>query len=150
MEISTTTLKLYTRIDQIKNTIGRVLAPAAGELGVSPMQLFLLLQLACSGSATVGSLSRELNMNAGNVSTQCKRLEGRGLLTRTRSQTDERVVNLELTAAGQDAVTKFQRVLDLCGTTLDSLPQEKKDVIFAGLDALDEVINGLARSLGQQ
>lgn len=149
VEISSTTLRLYTKIERIKSNMSRILTPAAEKLGLSPIQLMLLLGLEYFGPATVGGLSRELDMNAGNVSTQCKRLEQTGLLTRTRSLEDERVVNLALTAAGHDLTAEFQDVLDQCGAALDGLAQEKRDAIFAGLDSLAEVINDLARSIGQ-
>ena len=149
MELSSTTLSLYTRIDQIKNTMGRILQPAAEELGLPPVQMLLLVALDCGGPVSVGGLSRALDMNAGNVSTHCKRLEQAGLLTRTRSQTDERVVNLELTSAGRSATGKFQRVLDQCGAALDQLPPAKREAIFTGLDALEEVMNEIARGIGR-
>ena len=145
MELNDTILRMYRTIGQLKTAMERILAPAAEQLGMTAIQLVLLLALDCAGPASVGELSRALDMNPGNVSTQCKRLEQGGFLTRTRSRLDERVVNLEMTARGHTAAVRFQTVLDRCSAAMEQLPAPQRESIYTGLETLIEVLNTAAR-----
>lgn len=70
-------------------------------LGVTYPQYLTMLVLWESGSATVSSLGERLQLDSGTLSPLLQRLENSGLVTRTRSQPDERVVTISLTRAGR-------------------------------------------------
>ena len=66
----------------------------------------------CNGSATtVAELARECEMDAGSMTRLLDRIEAKGLCKRVRSSQDRRVVNLELTKAGQLAAANIPGVL---------------------------------------
>ena len=61
------------------------------------------IALACLweyGDHTVGALAERLKVEYGTITPLIKRLEQRGLVTRTRSTIDERTVTVSLTEAG--------------------------------------------------
>ena len=53
----------------------------------------------------------EIGVDAGAVTRMLDRLVAKGLVERTRSETDRRVVNLELTEAGEAAVARIPDVM---------------------------------------
>ncbi|MBN1285864.1 MAG: winged helix-turn-helix transcriptional regulator [Anaerolineae bacterium] len=69
--------------------------------GIRPRQFAVLRFLLERGSATVGEITDYLYTSAGAASTLISQLEEAGYVCRTRSAADSRVVNVELTAAGQ-------------------------------------------------
>ncbi|MBK7061682.1 MAG: winged helix-turn-helix transcriptional regulator [Rubrivivax sp.] len=65
-----------------------------------------------SGRADTGNeMARCLEMDAGAVTRLLDRLEAKGLLERTRSEADRRVVRLQLTPAGKAAAVQVPHVL---------------------------------------
>jgi len=62
---------------------------------------YLVLKLLWSRqSATVGEIAKSLMLDSGTTTPLVRRMETRGLLRRTRSTTDERVVSVTLTTEG--------------------------------------------------
>jgi DNA-binding MarR family transcriptional regulator len=59
---------------------------------------------------TVKALGRRLHLDSGTLTPLLKRLEARGLITRTRSTNDEREVFVHLTRSGQALKRRAQQV----------------------------------------
>jgi DNA-binding MarR family transcriptional regulator len=73
----------------------------ARRTNLSTSQL-LVLELLAEGSAqTVGSIADRVGLAQATVTSMVDRLEARGLVSRKRSETDRRQVNVVLTAAGR-------------------------------------------------
>jgi DNA-binding MarR family transcriptional regulator len=70
-----------------------------------------VLKLHLGHAATVAELARECHLDAGAMTRMLDRLEAKGLCTRSRSETDRRVVNIALTPAGSQAATEIPGVL---------------------------------------
>ena len=70
--------------------------------------LILLLQ---GRAGTALELAREAGIDAGAVTRLLDRVEAKGLIERSRSETDRRVVNLRLTPAGERAARQIPQVL---------------------------------------
>jgi MarR family transcriptional regulator, organic hydroperoxide resistance regulator len=71
------------------------------ELGLAPMQSMALMQLRPGEPMTMSALAGLLMCDNSNVTGIADRLEARGLVERRRSATDERVVEVFLTAEGK-------------------------------------------------
>lgn len=82
---------------------------------------------------TCADISRELAHDKGSMTRIVDQLEARGLLTRRRDGEDRRVVFLELTPAGRDAVNGLvAKVVDYYNEVLaEFTPQEV--ALFTGL-----------------
>ncbi|MFC7925725.1 MarR family winged helix-turn-helix transcriptional regulator [Microbacterium laevaniformans] len=63
---------------------------------------YLAMVVLATGERTVSGLGVELGLDSGTLSPLLRRLEERGLVSRRRDADDERVVRVELTAAGRD------------------------------------------------
>jgi MarR family transcriptional regulator, organic hydroperoxide resistance regulator len=68
---------------------------------LSYTQYLVLIALWNDAELTVGGVGQLLGLDSGTLSPLLKRLEARGLIARTRSASDERVVELALTDAGR-------------------------------------------------
>ncbi|MWV17291.1 MarR family transcriptional regulator [Pseudomonas sp. L-22-4S-12] len=75
--------------------------PLLQSIGLTYPQYLAMLVLWEGDGITVGEISARLLTDPGSLTPLLKRLEGEGLLTRTRSSTDERVVELRLTDKGR-------------------------------------------------
>jgi DNA-binding MarR family transcriptional regulator len=82
-----------------------------GPLEVTAAQLIVVLNLAGRECATSASeLCKGISYDAGAMTRMLDRLEAKGLVRRTRSADDRRLVNLELTQAGQAAYPRLREI----------------------------------------
>ena len=88
----------------------KVYKPLLNELGLTYPQYLAMLVLWEQDALTVGEISHRLLTDPGSLTPLLKRLEAEGLLKRTRSREDERVVIVELTDAGRALQEQARRV----------------------------------------
>ncbi|MDB5998755.1 MAG: MarR family transcriptional regulator [Rhizobacter sp.] len=79
--------------------------------GLTHAQWGPLFMMRKSQTSTVAELARELSMDPGAMTRLLDRLEAKGLCKRVRSTEDRRVVNVELTASGEEAADKVPQAL---------------------------------------
>lgn len=96
--------------------------PLLGELGLTYPQYLVLLVLweaaAENHRLKVSALGDRLRLDSGTLTPLLKRLEQRGLVSRTRSADDERVVTVAVTPAGYDLREQARSIPEqlLCAT----------------------------------
>lgn len=86
---------------QLDRKIQALYRPLLDSLNITYPQYLVLLVLWEQGRATIGDLCRLLHLDTGTISPLIKRLQQRGLITKQRSQEDERSVLVELTEKGE-------------------------------------------------
>lgn len=80
-------------------------------LEVTSAQLIVIVNLAGRECATSASeLCKGISYDAGAMTRMLDRLEAKGLVRRTRSPDDRRLVNLELTQAGKAAYPRLREI----------------------------------------
>ncbi|MFT6591513.1 MAG: DNA-binding MarR family transcriptional regulator [Rhodoferax sp.] len=79
--------------------------------GLTNAQWLPLFKLAIGKASTVAELARESHLDAGAMTRLLDRMEAKDLCRRVRSEVDRRVVNIELTTAGQVAASGIPQVL---------------------------------------
>ena len=84
--------------------------PYLKKLGITYTQYIMFLVLWEQGKTTVGELCSRLHLDTGTVTPMLKKTEQQGLITRTRSSEDERVVLIELTSRGRDLYDKARDI----------------------------------------
>lgn len=106
-------------------TINRFYRPLLDELGITYPQYLVLSALWESDGQSVGAIAQRLSLESSTITPLVKRLESAGLLTRLRSQSDERQVVVSLTANGKALHTKSkcltEALLRDSGFTLDRM-----------------------------
>ena len=78
---------------------------------ITPPQWVLLAMLFRRDRQTIRALAQQLGLDGPAVTNLAKRLEQSGLVTRVRSREDERVVEVSLTAEGQDIFCSLNPVV---------------------------------------
>jgi DNA-binding MarR family transcriptional regulator len=96
--------------------------------GLTYTQYLVLLVLWESNGMTVKTIAERLDLDSASLTPILKRLESAGFLSRMRSKTDERIVEIKLTDSGyalQDEVAAIQKGV-ACQTGLP--PQEFEEL----------------------
>lgn len=111
----------------------KVYKPLLQELNLTYPQYLAMLVLWEGDGLTVGDVSARLLTDPGSVTPLLKRLEVEGLIRRTRSKSDERVVQLHLTEQGkalhQQAKSIPQCILAATGINREQLGAMQKDLL---------------------
>lgn len=111
----------------------KVYKPLLQALGLTYPQYLAMMVLWEEDGLTVGEISGRLLTDPGSLTPLLKRLEAEGLLSRTRSREDERVVVVELTVAGRALQDKAmgipQCILGASGLELEQLRKLQADLI---------------------
>lgn len=102
-------LETVTEMLRLRNGIERVLSPITQRYGLTPMQTAALHFISANSEATVGNIFRSFELNQGNASSMCKKLEAEGYIIRRRSFEDERFVMLELTDRGREVMCEIEK-----------------------------------------
>lgn len=114
---------------------------AKQQAGLTGPQLWTIKVVAESGPINVTDLARRMYLHAATVVGIVDRLETKGLLVRSRSLEDRRVVWIELTRQGKELVKKAPGVVQgLLVSGLESLPLAKLRNVAKGLNQLVEII----------
>ena len=94
--------------------VTRLYKPMLDELGITYPQYLVLNALNDTGATeggetgflTVGGLATRLSLEPSTITPLVKRLEAAGLVSRARSQTDEREVRVSMTEAGNGVMAQ--------------------------------------------
>jgi MarR family transcriptional regulator, organic hydroperoxide resistance regulator len=116
--------------------------PLLDELGLTFPQWLVMLLLWEDSPMTVGQLGRRLLLDSGTLSPLLSRMEAAGLVTRSRSQVDERTVEIRPTEAG---TALRERALDvppiICEAT--GMSDEARDELNIVLRSLTSTLTAL-------
>ena len=111
----------------------KVYKPLLQAIGLTYPQYLAMMALWEEDELTVSEISSRLLTDPGSMTPLLKRLEAEGLLSRTRSREDERVVVVKLTDAGRALQEKAkdvpQCILGASGMALEQLRKLQGDLI---------------------
>ncbi|KQQ56925.1 MarR family transcriptional regulator [Pseudomonas sp. Leaf127] len=111
----------------------KVYKPLLQALGLTYPQYLAMLVLWEQDGLTVGDVSTRLLTDPGSLTPLLKRLESEGLISRTRSKQDERVVLLHLTEQGRalqhKALSVPNCILSASGLELDTLRELQEQLV---------------------
>ena len=131
-------LRVYVKLLRAGKAVVARVEPRLAAAGLTPTQLGVLEAILHKGPLTQRELGRKVLTSAGNMTDVVDKLEARGLVRRTRSPRDRRIVPVELTPAG----------LTLIGALF---PDHARDIgaAMSGLSCEElRTLDGLLRKLG--
>lgn len=129
---------LYSASHRLVRSYRLLLEP----LDLTYPQYLAMLVLWQQPQLNVKELGEKLHLDSGTLTPLLKRLESKGLVSRTRSQQDERVVQIRLTESGKMLKTQASHIpltiFQQSGLPLDQLLELKHscDLLFQQLEAL--------------
>jgi DNA-binding MarR family transcriptional regulator len=98
--------------------------PLLDRLGLTYPQYVVLLVLWETDGLSVKQLGERLYLDSGTLTPLLKRIESAGLVTRTRSSRDERVVEIRLTPLGKKLKQKARAVPSALACRLELSPED--------------------------
>lgn len=103
----------------------RLYRPLLQPLGLTYPQYLVLVALWSEDERRVGALGEELGLDTNTLTPLLKRMAEAGLITRSRSAADERVVTVKLTDKGRALEAEAERittcVFEATGLSVDEL-----------------------------
>ncbi|MDA8195382.1 MAG: MarR family transcriptional regulator [Thermaerobacter sp.] len=111
---------------------------------VAVSHLTMLRWLVRQGPITVSEAARRADVSASAITQAAKRLEGMGFLARRRSQQDQRLVFLEVTAAGRSQVDAVR------ARQAGRLQQLLSDLTSEEIAAMAEIMTKLIQAAQRQ
>ncbi|MBN9430390.1 MAG: MarR family transcriptional regulator [Burkholderiales bacterium] len=93
-------------IRQLKSSLTRCIEAQIACHGLTDAQWGPMVLIKHRKDSNAAELAQALDVDTGAMTRTLDRLQAKGLIRRTRSQQDRRVVILELTEAGEQAVAK--------------------------------------------
>jgi len=131
-------LRAYVKLLRAGKAVLARVEPRLAAAGLTPTQLGVLEAILHKGKLTQRELGRKVLTSAGNMTDVVDKLESRGLVCRTRSSRDRRIVSVTLTPAGR--------------TLIEALfPRHARDIAAAmgGLSVAElRALGALLRKLG--
>lgn len=125
-------------MDKIKHEMGNHFK----ERNLTWPQGMLMGTLAHHGEMKVSDLSEKLGLSNSTVSGILDRLENQGLVERTRSKEDRRVVYIKVTEKFKKHSEKnIEEINKLIEKMMDKATTEELDIILEGMNTLEKVID---------
>ncbi|WP_426393640.1 MarR family winged helix-turn-helix transcriptional regulator [Ralstonia sp. R-29] len=97
-------------VGRAKTALSMAIEQEVAAMDVTHSQASCLVLLANGRCQTATDLGRELNTDIGSLTRMLSRMEKRGLIERVRSESDRRVVHLEVTAAGRELADRMPAI----------------------------------------
>lgn len=140
-------MEIVTNFIQAKISFARIMTEIVQEFGLTPLSSITLNLIANQENPTVSSVFKALDLNQGNVSSMCKKLERDGFIIRQRNKKDERSVVLLITEQGKDALNGIEQMLHahFCNNTAVSSKDLQKAA--AGIETLKKIVHSIEEQL---
>ena len=113
----------------------------SSSFGITGPQLWALKTISQSTRLTIGHLSEKMYLHPSTVTGVIDRLEGKGLVKRSRDSIDRRVVTLDLTTDGKELVKRAPNPVQ--GKMIYGLRKLKRDelhAIYESVRKLTEIV----------
>ncbi|MGR3812207.1 MarR family winged helix-turn-helix transcriptional regulator [Jiulongibacter sp. NS-SX5] len=111
----------------ISRLITQQYAPFLKQLNITYPQYLVLMLLWEHEELSVGEISQRLYLESNTLTPLLKRMEAKGLLTRTRSQEDERKVLISITSTGSALKSEAECIPQSLFQTFDNDQSSAKE-----------------------
>ena len=133
---SSTMSAISDHLQRLFMIAGECAKRAERETGLTGQQLWAFRLVADSGPMKITELVRRMRLHPTTIGGMLDRLEAKGVLSRSRSMTDRRVVRVDLTVRGKALARKAA--------------EKDRSGLMSGLNTLSgEKLDNIARSLGE-
>ena len=134
--------EIIDNIRRLFQAVNEYSKKAERDTGLTGPQLWAIKVVADSAPIKVSELARRMYLHPATVVGILDRLEGRGLVARTRSKEDRRVVEIDLTAQGKNLVAQSPEVAQgLLVKGLEPLGNDDLQRISTGLEQLVKILD---------
>lgn len=147
MEKSEVLSNAYRQMVELSQLIEHIFKGATKDMELTKTQFLMMKLIQTKGSITIGQIAKYCEMDQGNTSSVCKKLEKRGWVIRNRNPEDERVVLVSLSADGELCLKAIERYAYEVAQGAIVLMEEAE--IQNLITSLDRLILCLKESVGE-
>jgi len=116
------------------------------EMNITAPQGMLLYMLGRHGSLKITKISEKMGLSNSTVSGIVDRLESQGFVKRVRSESDRRVVNVEINDAVKEKLNCHESILEEIMTeAIYVASEEELSTVASGLDMLSELLQRIKK-----
>lgn len=108
MEKSEVLSNAYRQMLELSQLIQHIFKGATKDMDLTKTQFLMMKLIQSKGSITIGQIAKYCEMDQGNTSSVCKKLEKKGWVARKRNPEDERVVLVSLTEQGEQYLKEIE------------------------------------------
>jgi DNA-binding MarR family transcriptional regulator len=115
--------------------------PILEEFDLTYTQYIAMMILWEMKTVTVNKLGEHLYLDSGTLTPMLKKMESKGLIKRTRSELDERRVNVELTSEGEKlsrAAVKIPEQMSVCLKLTETEKHTLYSLLYKIINTLDD------------
>jgi MarR family transcriptional regulator, organic hydroperoxide resistance regulator len=135
-------VRIVRVIKKVMNVFKQKMGGCFKDMNLTGPQGMLIGTLTHHGKMKVSDLSDTLGLSNSTVSGILDRLENQGLVERTRSKEDRRVVYADVTPnCRKNFKDKHEEVSMMFQNMINNATPEELKIIFKGLDTLEQVID---------
>ncbi|MBS2969297.1 MarR family transcriptional regulator [Metabacillus sp. KIGAM252] len=108
------------------------------EKEISRNEFFILKALHCEGTLKASDLSKKLDVSASHITSMADSLVGKGLIERSRAESDRRIINIGITDAGTKKLMELEKKkTEYLFERFESLNQEELQTLVHLFKKLD-------------
>jgi DNA-binding MarR family transcriptional regulator len=135
--------KIITGLERISQAFKALLWEKAKELGLSPIQIQILIFIAFHKSEfnNVSFLALEFNVTKPTISDAIRVLDKKGYIIKDYSSSDNRSYSILLSGAGKGIVEKTEHFASPLKNQMDAIGTEEKENLFKTLSKLIYQLN---------
>lgn len=142
MEEMSAAVKVVQIMKKVMSKIKQEVGNRFREINLTGTQGVLMGTLVHHGEMKISDLSERLGLSNSTVSGILDRLESQGLVERTRSKEDRRVVYVKVTDEFRKHFLKnFEQINSLLEQMMDKATPEELQIILKGMNTLEDVID---------
>jgi MarR family transcriptional regulator, organic hydroperoxide resistance regulator len=142
MEEMSKAVKVVQLMKKVMKKIKHNMGHYFKEMNLTGPQGMLIGTLVHHGEMKVSDLSEKLGLSNSTVSGILDRLEDQGMVERTRSKEDRRVVYIKVTdECRKQSQKQFEEVNKLIEQMMDKATPEELDIILEGMNTLEKVVD---------
>ncbi len=132
------TSKIVVSLERISEAFKSLLWEYAKVIGLSPIQIQLLIFIAYHKPelCKVSQLADEFNITKPTVSDAVRILAKKGLIDKEYSEVDNRSYTISLTAKGKETVNSTERFAAPVKTTIESMAAKEQEMLYSSLNKL--------------
>jgi len=133
-----TTSKIVVGLERISEVFRALLWEHAKTIGLSPIQIQLLIFIAYHKPelCNVSHLAKEFNVTKPTISDAIKVLESKGVIVKEQSAFDSRSYSIFLSGEGKKIVTKTEGFANPIKGELDKIDNDQLDLLYESLNKL--------------
>ncbi len=135
--------KIVASLERISEVFKALLWEKAKQIGLSPIQIQLLIFIAYHkvNLCNVSKLAKEFNLTKPTVSDAVKVLERKGLIVKDHSSTDNRSYSIHLSAKGEKIVSETNNFANPVQKQLLQIPPNNLETVYSTLTQLIYKLN---------